>query len=365
MLKNSHLNYLPLILIFLFSFSLTSAQVITATTTTFDNGNGTNDWSDPLNWTAGIPTSTGYALIGHPATIPPGYAAEAFMLASRAELTISAGASLTLGDPTGTLIPGFGWVMTIGIGALINSGTLIIETPTNSNGLVLTRSAELTNTATGVMRINVGGIGIVATGRPRSGGPNFDNAGQINIGPLGTHAISLGGNSAINQAGGQINTVSTQMGISAPSGYVLTNNGIVSITITDPAGTPVDPNLTIAGAGALMISQIVPTLSEWAMIMLALLMGVMATLALSPQLVTVGSGQGGSMKVGSGQWAAGNLPFEKKLFAKMLAIVFAVTLSIFAVAIIAFGYELTGADAPGLILAAPLMAYLLHLWVKK
>jgi hypothetical protein len=106
---------------------------------------------------------------------------------------------------------------------------------------------------------------------------------------------------------------------------------------------------------------LVPTLSEWGLIILALMMMAMATVALMVSngwVQTVG-GTGFSI------FSPKSLPFEMKAFAKMLAIVLAAVISIFAVAILGFGYELTGADVPGTLIASPIAAYLLYLWTRK
>lgn len=103
---------------------------------------------------------------------------------------------------------------------------------------------------------------------------------------------------------------------------------------------------------------LVPTMSEWGLIVLALLMLAMATIALmvsSGQLRTAG---GASMRMFSPQ----SLPFELHSFVKILAMVLGSVIAIFAVAMLAFGYELTGADVPGTLIASPIAAYVLHLW---
>jgi len=104
----------------------------------------------------------------------------------------------------------------------------------------------------------------------------------------------------------------------------------------------------------------VPTLSEWAMIVLALLMGVMATLALQAQqgvtTVPVETSHALSLQNPS------RLPFDKRQYTSMLLLTLLATCGVFAIAIIAFGYELTHADAPGVIIATPIAAYLLYLW---
>ena len=109
----------------------------------------------------------------------------------------------------------------------------------------------------------------------------------------------------------------------------------------------------------------IPTLSEWAMIILALLMGVMATLALKARMrLVVGTHGDASGLETLGTNVSTSLPFDGRRFAKILAVVLGAVIAVFAIAIIAFGYELTSADVPGTLIAAPVAAYLIHLWRK-
>ena len=55
------------------------------------------------------------------------------------------------------------------------------------------------------------------------------------------------------------------------------------------------------------------------------------------------------------------VPFNKPLYLKTLAVVAAVIVVLFAIAIIAFGYEPTTADPFGAPVAAVLLAYFFHL----
>ena len=107
----------------------------------------------------------------------------------------------------------------------------------------------------------------------------------------------------------------------------------------------------------------IPTLSEWAMIILALLMGVMATFALKarmqPAIAGVGAGNGPIIPL-----KLRAIPFDKKLYAKVLALTLGAMIAIFAISILAFGYELTNADLPGTLIATPITAYMIHLWIK-
>lgn len=104
---------------------------------------------------------------------------------------------------------------------------------------------------------------------------------------------------------------------------------------------------------------LVPTLSEWGLIILALMMMAMATVALMVSSGRVQTAGGNSFSIFSPK----SLPFDMKGFARMLTFTLAIMIGLFAVAMIGFGYELTGADVPGTLIAAPIAAYVLHLWV--
>jgi len=96
----------------------------------------------------------------------------------------------------------------------------------------------------------------------------------------------------------------------------------------------------------------VPTLSEWGLILFTLLLLTTGALVLiEPSLSVVGA-QSFSLK---------NLPFDWESYLSAWLWVFGLILLIFSVAIIGFGYEMTGADPMGAILSSLILAYLLTL----
>ncbi|HHM20584.1 MAG TPA: IPTL-CTERM sorting domain-containing protein, partial [Bacteroidetes bacterium] len=100
-----------------------------------------------------------------------------------------------------------------------------------------------------------------------------------------------------------------------------------------------------------------PTMGQWATILFALIMlsfGVVYVMR--RQMVLAGTG---TAPEAFGQ----PLPFDKNLFGKILAYVMVALAVVFAIAIGAFGYEMTNADVPGSLLAGPLLAYFIHLVV--
>ena len=349
---------ISLLFAFLLSFSLASAQ------TNFTNANGNNDWSDPGNWSAGIPTSLVGVFVFSSATIPTGYAAEALYVLGAGTLTISSGASLTMGDgtgnPTNSVVGGTGFTID-------NSGLLDITTPSTESAAIAWSGGGLTNHATGVVNIdNITGDGIDLP-------EIITNEGYINIGVnIGGNAIELGSlGTYTNLAGGQINILGGADGIIEESNgaVTITNDGTICINNANMTGTPIHANVIIAGSGTLGTSGCVatqpsmgaiPTLSEWAMIILALVMGVMATLVLQARVAVQGSG----FRVQGLPLAIRHVPFDGRQFAKILAIVLGAVIALFAISIAAFGYEMTNADLPGALVSVPVAAYLIHLWRK-
>ncbi|MEZ4955353.1 MAG: hypothetical protein R2825_17465 [Saprospiraceae bacterium] len=93
-------------------------------------------------------------------------------------------------------------------------------------------------------------------------------------------------------------------------------------------------------------------------LLLILTFGVVALRKHEPVLAMAGQGTSTASNNRS-------LPFNKAAFGKMLIVVMLGLAAVFAVAVGFFGYEMTTADVPGSLLAGPLLAYLLHLLVKK
>ena len=104
----------------------------------------------------------------------------------------------------------------------------------------------------------------------------------------------------------------------------------------------------------------VPTLSQWGLIVLGLMMMIAITLRLVVEnkttLVTA-SGQTIDSNIGMS-----NLPFEKSYFFKAFVAVIALFTIVFAVSISAFGYEMTASDPYGTMVASGLIAYWLMLY---
>lgn len=142
----------------------------------------------------------------------------------------------------------------------------------------------------------------------------------------------------------------------AVSPTTLGASGNVTLTATDASGNTA--NCIAAVTDDPFVPALVPTLSQWGLIILVLMMMAMATVALMATNGRVQTTSSASLNM----FAPKSLPFEMKGFTKILAIVLAITIIIFAVAMVAFGYELTDADVPGTLIASPIAAYVLHLW---
>lgn len=98
----------------------------------------------------------------------------------------------------------------------------------------------------------------------------------------------------------------------------------------------------------------VPTMSQWGLILFALLILTLSTItAMQRELTTEGTG--------NSSFSIKHFPFEKRSFIFWLVGTALALMLIFTVAILFAGYELTNADLPGSLLAIPIAAYLLHL----
>lgn len=98
----------------------------------------------------------------------------------------------------------------------------------------------------------------------------------------------------------------------------------------------------------------VPTMSQWGLILFALLILTLGTItAMQREMSTEGT-QNSSFSIK-------HFPFEKSSFIFWLVGTALALMLVFMVAIVFAGYELTNADIPGSLLAIPIAAYLLHL----
>lgn len=131
----------------------------------------------------------------------------------------------------------------------------------------------------------------------------------------------------------------------------MSRNGCTSNIVCPP--TCSSPALTILPPG------VVPTLSQWGLIIFSLLVLIFGAVAIRSRnmiLNEINDSQGISWR---------NFPLEKDLFGKILIGVSIVVTAIFVLAISLGGYELTNADVPGSLLAIPLLTYFIHLMLME
>ncbi len=127
-------------------------------------------------------------------------------------------------------------------------------------------------------------------------------------------------------------------------------------TVDRTAGGPPFPLMT---GGTCSACAQVPTLGQWGLIILGLLILTFGVVVLRSREMAIA----GYSSVETSKFS--RLPFDKALFGKALIAVMLGLAATFAVAVTAFGYEMTAADVPGSLVAGPMLAYLLHLFANK
>jgi len=106
-------------------------------------------------------------------------------------------------------------------------------------------------------------------------------------------------------------------------------------------------------ANACAACQQTPSLGQWGLIILALLLITLGFLYVTAPQISLGNG----VKVSGGiQWR--NLPFDKKMFFKLWAMVALCFIIGFLIAVSFFDYEVTTADPFGTVIASAIMAYM-------
>ncbi|MCB0522817.1 MAG: IPTL-CTERM sorting domain-containing protein [Saprospiraceae bacterium] len=183
--------------------------------------------------------------------------------------------------------------------------------------------------------------------------------GQVFLGsytPSAGAGQLCGNNTYLGDVG---SSVTQPFEVNVPAGatftVVMTNTSSQQICDYSFTLNPSNPGVVISGAGC--GGAAVPTMGQWGLIILALLTLSFGTVFLMRSRMAVAGA--GNVSMGSG------IPFDKSSYGKMLAAVMASVAVVFAVAVAAFGYEMTSADVPGSLLAGPVLAYLLHLLVPS
>ena len=100
-------------------------------------------------------------------------------------------------------------------------------------------------------------------------------------------------------------------------------------------------------------------MGEWGLIILALLVLSFGTVFMMQRQTGLAGAGNQSVSAGS------TIPFDQTTFAQMLLGVLVTLALVFVLSVWGFGYEMTQADLPGSLIAAPIAAYLLHLIFGK
>lgn len=103
-------------------------------------------------------------------------------------------------------------------------------------------------------------------------------------------------------------------------------------------------------------SLLVPTLSQWGLIIFVLLLLTLGSLAIKVRQLAITGTQTSDVKLNA-------LPFEPKLYGRFLIISLLLIVSIFVFSILIFDYQLMNFDVPGILIASPILAYLLFLMI--
>lgn len=173
---------------------------------------------------------------------------------------------------------------------------------------------------------------------------NPPTTGTLNLSGSGSASVpvsSLTGNShtftnVTMAANGQ--PIQLNATFSASASCFLSNNNVATAPASCSAGTPS-----------------VPTMSEWGLILFALIIFSMS--------VVFGTQHQRRLAHQAAGYAAPETSkqtlFDAKVFARVLPLVYLASTALFAIAT-AFGYEMTGADIPGSLLSGAVLAYLIQ-----
>ncbi|MCB0517514.1 MAG: IPTL-CTERM sorting domain-containing protein [Lewinellaceae bacterium] len=125
----------------------------------------------------------------------------------------------------------------------------------------------------------------------------------------------------------------------------------------NPTCSLTNPNAGTAPANCSPNAPTIPTMSEWGLILFALIVfTMMVVFGTQKQNAFALSSADGQVSGNSRQ----GLPFNKALYFKALPMVYLGFAVVFAIATKVFGYEMTSADLPGSLLAGGVIAYLVQ-----
>lgn len=139
------------------------------------------------------------------------------------------------------------------------------------------------------------------------------------------------------------------------------NGGSISLTAAfsaDPACTLTNPFAGSAPASCSPLSPTIPTMSEWGLILFALILFTLSVVYGTRQMHAM------AMKSSTGTVSQSNfswkLPFDRASFFRVLPLVYLGFALVFTLAVVVFGYNMTAADAPGSLLSGLIIAYLVQ-----
>ena len=181
---------------------------------------------------------------------------------------------------------------------------------------------------------------------------NFSNppvSGTLNLGGSGTASVPVGSLGAGTYTFTGVTMASNGLPIQLTASFSAT----VCTLTNNSAGTA--PSSCSSGAPS------VPTLSEWGLILFALIIFSMSVVFGTQHQKTLAIG---SANHGMATAPRTKLPFDLALFLKVLPLVYLAFAVVFGVAT-AFGYELTNADIPCSLLAGGVIAYLVQFVMKS
>ncbi|MGB1242994.1 MAG: hypothetical protein ACPG49_10765 [Chitinophagales bacterium] len=270
-------NYL-LIIVLLLSSLPSLGQV------DWDGGGADDNWNTAANWVGDvIPTATDAVRTtsNFNVVIPAGYHAVAQNIIVMHSSNLTVNGELTINNSVG-----IGILVELSNSSLTNNGIINVSN-TGTNGI------EVKTTCTNGGTINIENTG---TNGLRMG-KILDNSGDINIGPnIGIHGIELFGtvnNIITNLPSGQINIMDAGVndnGIGRQfSGGTFNNQGFLCIEDANVDSDNIHAEVTFNNTGTFNttgcttaggIPANIPTLSEWGLFILALLLMTFGTLYL-------------------------------------------------------------------------------------
>lgn len=168
-------------------------------------------------------------------------------------------------------------------------------------------------------------------------------------------SLSIGGDGSALVAVGSLNSATSH----TFNGVTMTADGnpiFLTSNFTAAQGCNAsNTNAGIAPANCSPLAPTIPTMSEWGLILFALIIFTLSVVfGTQQQRALAMSGTAGSV---SSKW---KLPFDKTRFMQVLPMVYLGIAVAFGAVIALFGYELTNADIPGSLLSGLVVAYLIQ-----